>query len=106
MMKNNELNSNYPMLLDCPWLWDVKVMHNWRNTFINIEGNDIVHIIATLALVSQPKRGLAKVQAKSETQESHFMMSRVWENVKEWTPTLPSELPLWELESKWTSKSS
>jgi hypothetical protein len=46
------------------------------------------------------------VQAKSETQESHFMMSRVWENVKEWTPTLPSELPLWELESKWTSKSS
>jgi len=83
MMKNNELNSNYPMLLDCPWLRDVKVMHNWRNIFINIEGNDIVHIIATLTLGSQPRRRLAKVQAKSEAQESHFMILGVWENVRE-----------------------
>jgi L-rhamnose isomerase len=28
----------------------------------------------------------------------------MWENVKEWTSTLPSELPLWELESRWTPK--
>ncbi len=85
---------------------DAKVMHYWKNTFINIEGNGIVHIITTLALGSQPKRGLAKVQAKNEAQESHFMIPGMWENVREWTPTLPSELPLWELESKWTSKSS
>jgi hypothetical protein len=26
----------------------------------------------------------------------------MWENVKEWTFALPSELPLWELESRWT----
>jgi hypothetical protein len=26
----------------------------------------------------------------------------VWESVKKWTSTLPSELPLWELESQWT----
>jgi len=26
--------------------------------------------------------------------ESHFMLLGVWENVKEWTPTLPSELTL------------
>jgi len=26
----------------------------------------------------------------------------VQENVKEWTPTFPSEFPLWELESQWT----
>jgi hypothetical protein len=25
-------------------------------------------------------------------------------SVREWTPTLPSELPLWELESRWTLK--
>jgi hypothetical protein len=35
-------------------------------------------------------------------QESHFMLLGVQESVKEWTPTLPNELPLWELESQWT----
>jgi hypothetical protein len=34
------------------------------------------------------------------------MLPKVQENVKEWTLTLPSELPLWELESQWTPKSS
>jgi hypothetical protein len=34
------------------------------------------------------------------------MLSEVWENVKEWTPTLPSELPFWELKSWWTPKFS
>jgi hypothetical protein len=62
---------------------DAKVMHYWKNTFINIEGNGIVHVIATLALGSQPKRGLAKVQAKNEAQESHFMIPGMWENVRE-----------------------
>jgi hypothetical protein len=27
-------------------------------------------------------------------QESYFMLSRVQENVREWSPTLPSKLPL------------
>jgi hypothetical protein len=35
------------------------------------------YVIITLALGSQPKQGLAKVQAKSEAQESHFMFLRV-----------------------------
>jgi hypothetical protein len=30
------------------------------------------------------------------------MFPGVQENVKEWTPTFPSELPFWELESWWT----
>jgi len=30
--------------------------------------------IATLALGLQPRQGLAKVRAKSETRESHFML--------------------------------
>jgi len=34
------------------------------------------------------------------------MLPEMWESVREWTPTLLSELPLWELESQWTSKSS
>jgi hypothetical protein len=63
-------------------------------------------IVATLTLGLWPRQGLAKVWAKSEAQESHFMYSRMWENVKEWTSTLPSELPLWELESQWCPKSS
>ncbi len=60
------------------------------------------HIVATLALGLQPRQGLMKVQAKCEGQESHFMLPAVQESVKEWTPTLPNELPLWELKSRWT----
>jgi hypothetical protein len=30
------------------------------------------------------------------------MLPGMWETVKEWTFTLPSELPLWELESWWS----
>jgi hypothetical protein len=62
--------------------------------------------VATLALGSQPRKGLAKLRAKCEGKELHFMLPGVWESVKEWTPTLPSELPLWELESRWTPEYS
>jgi hypothetical protein len=48
--------------------------------------------VTTLALGSRPRQRLQKVQAKCEGQESHFMLPRVWENVREWTFTLPSEL--------------
>ncbi len=34
------------------------------------------------------------------------MLSGVWESVREWSPTLPSEFPLGELDSWWTPKSS
>jgi len=53
----------------------------------------------TLALGSRTKQGLVKVRAKSEARESHFMLLGLWESVRESTSTLPSELPLWELES-------
>jgi hypothetical protein len=62
--------------------------------------------VATLVLGSRPKQGLAKVQAKSEAWGSHFMLLGVQESVKEWTPTFPSELPLWKLESQWILESS
>jgi len=60
--------------------------------------------VATLALGSWPRQGLVKVRAKREAQESHFMLSGMQESVMKWTLTLSSELPLWELESLWTSK--
>jgi hypothetical protein len=36
--------------------------------------------LATLALGSQPRQGLAKVRANGEDQESHFMFLGVWES--------------------------
>jgi len=63
-------------------------------------------IVITLALGSWPKQGLVKVRAKREAQESHFMLLGMQENVREWTLTLSSEFPLWELEYRWTLESS
>jgi len=57
-----------------------------------------IFIVATLTLGSWPKQGLAKVWAKSEAWELHFMLLGVCESVREWTSTFPSEFPLWELE--------
>jgi len=63
-------------------------------------------IVATLALGLWPRQGFAKVCAKSEAWKSHFMFPGVYKSVKEWTHTVSNELPLWELDSRWTSKSS
>jgi hypothetical protein len=38
--------------------------------------------VATLTLGLRPKQGLARARAKREAQESHFMLPRVWENVR------------------------
>jgi len=43
---------------------------------------------------------------KKEAQEAHFILSKVQESVREWVLTLPSELPLGHLESRWTPESS
>jgi hypothetical protein len=43
------------------------------------------------------------VQAKSEARESHLMLLGMQKNVREWTLTLPSELPFWEMESQMDS---
>jgi len=61
-----------------------------------IFGQTII-IVVTLTLGSQPRQGLAKVWAKKEAQESHFMLPGVQESVREWTFTLPNEFPPWEL---------
>jgi hypothetical protein len=43
-----------------------------------------------------------KVAGQKWAQESHFMISGVQKSVREWTLTLPSEFPFWELKSQWT----
>ncbi len=73
-------------------------IHVWRRCKLN-------KIVVTLALGSWPRQGLAKVRAENETWEPHFMLPRVWESVREWTFTLSNEFPLWEVQSRWTSKS-
>jgi hypothetical protein len=39
--------------------------------------------VITLTLDSRPRQGLAKVRAKSEAQESHFMLLGMQESVRE-----------------------
>jgi hypothetical protein len=57
----------------------------------------ICSTVATLALGSRPRQGLAKVRAKREARESHFMLPGVQKSVRESTLTLPRELPFLEL---------
>ncbi len=58
--------------------------------------------IATLTLGSQLRQGLARLLAKKAARESHFMLMGMQKSVKEWTFTLLSELPFWELEYWWS----
>jgi len=54
-------------------------------------------------------KGIARLRAKRKPR-SHITYSReckkVWGSVREWTLTLPRQLPLWEMESQWTPKIS
>jgi len=54
-------------------------------------------------------KGIARLRAKRKPR-SHITYSweckKVWGSVREWTLTLPRQLPLWEMESRWTSETS
>jgi hypothetical protein len=54
------------------------------------------NFVTILTLGSQPRQGLAKVRAKKEARESHFILLGMQKSVREWTLTLSRELPLWE----------
>jgi hypothetical protein len=56
----------------------------------------IIMIVTTLVLGSWPRHEFTRGWAKRRTWEC----GRVWG----WTFTLPSELPCWELDSRWTPK--
>jgi hypothetical protein len=44
---------------------------------VSLDLSWITSLVATLALGLQPKQGLTKVSAKSETEESYFMLLEV-----------------------------
>jgi len=58
--------------------------------------------VATLALGSRPRQRGCKGAGQEEARESHHILPGVQESVREWTLTLPRQLPLWEMESRWT----
>ncbi len=109
---NNVLPNGFPImyLILIEWLWDPHVIGKLEKNIIGMGMHKIVKqmgkVVSTLTLGSRLRQGVTKVQVKSKAWKSHFKFPRVWESVKEWTLTFPSELPLWELESRWTSESS
>jgi hypothetical protein len=76
-------------------------------TFLGIWNNNLNQyllllvwvFVATFALGSWPKQGLARLRAKRGSPV-------VKESVREWTLTLPKELSPWVLESQWTPECS
>jgi hypothetical protein len=54
---------------------------------------NIHYDVATLALSLRPRQGLVRLWAKKEAQKSYLMFPGVQKSVREWTFTLPSELP-------------
>ncbi len=88
----------------CKWMLSAsKIGFGFRQLYVH---KRIWVFVATLALDSWPMQGLARVCAKKKAWESHLMLPGVQNNVREWTLTIPSELPFWELESWWTFESS
>jgi hypothetical protein len=45
ILHNNVVDANYLMLLSRPWLWDVKISHDWANDLVTIQGNGIIMTI-------------------------------------------------------------
>jgi hypothetical protein len=95
-----------------PWIriffenWNYHRCGKWRHTNMQWtkDGNASV---TTLILGSWPRQGGCKVagQEGGPWVSSHALESaKSARSVREWTLTLPSELPLWELEFKWTPK--
>ncbi len=83
--------------------------------------------VATLALGSWPRQRGCKVAGQEEgspgvkakalqgcglrgsqgvTSHTPLECKKVWGSVREWTLTLPRQLPLWEMESWWTPETS
>ncbi len=71
----------------------------------HLEGFILLSRCCNPSLKLATKARACKGAGQEWAQESHFIFLGVQESVREWTPTLTNELPLWELESQWTSKS-
>jgi hypothetical protein len=112
MFHNKSLNC-----LNLGSIFHFKLCFNWHPymiIYVGIFKKLVAHIQKCENLQKQncrnPSFGLAtkskvcKVVSQNWAQKSHFMLLGVQESVREWTPTLPSELPFCELKSQWTPK--
>jgi hypothetical protein len=59
------------------------------------------HFCCNLSFGLTIKAKAYKGAGQEWARESHFMLPGMPKSVKEWTLTLPSELPLWVLKSQW-----
>ncbi len=57
IINSNVLDSNYSMLLKCPWLKDAKISHDWGNNIVTIQGTcTVITMLVTNKLGVQTKR--------------------------------------------------
>jgi hypothetical protein len=63
-------------------------------------------VVTTLALGSWPKQRAYEGASQEWSPGVTFHAPRNVGECEEWTSTLPSEFPLWELESQWTPEFS
>jgi len=82
-------HETYQICFPCSRKWDTMLFLGLNN-------------VMTLAFGSWPMQRHGKVQAKSATRKSHLHS----QETGEWTHTLPSGLPLWELKALWSLESS
>ncbi len=56
VIQSSVLESNYYMLLNCPWLNDAKVSHDWGNNIITIQGTNIIKTIHVIKKLGAPTK--------------------------------------------------
>ncbi len=61
VIHSSVLDSNYSMLLSCPWLKDAKVSHDWANNIITLQGTNLIRIILVTKKLRVPTKSLEKL---------------------------------------------
>jgi hypothetical protein len=56
VIQSNVLDSNYFMLVGCPWQRDIKVSHDWGNNTITIQGMGRVKTIHVTKKLGAPTK--------------------------------------------------
>jgi len=79
------------------------MQHGFTNLFQKIFAGHHFCRNPSLGLLTKARAG--KSAGQEGGQETHFILLGLQESAKEWTLTLPRQLPLGELESRWTPKS-
>ncbi len=99
------LATSYGYLLACGYSLWIKLLSSAYGYYFWLLAISYLRVyVVTLALGSWPGQGVERLRAKEEDPKvtSHAFESA--KNVREWTFTLTSELPCWELESQKNSQ--